>query len=106
MLNKVYIVGVIPRYIDKKTRYQFNLAKEHLLKIGFKDIVNPLDSFKNSDGSSQESKKNNFKLLLECEVAYILPSVNYKIKNLELAIVIELNLLIIQGTIMINNKKK
>lgn len=106
MLKKVYIVGKIPKYIDKETRNQFSFAKEYLLKIGFKNIINPLDNFKNNDSSSQESIKRNLKLLLECEVAYILPSVNYKVKNFELDIVSKLNLLTIQGTIMINKNNR
>ncbi|WP_298115648.1 DUF4406 domain-containing protein [Flavobacterium sp.] len=102
--NKVYILGKIPKYIDKKTRNQFTLAKEHLIKIGFKDVINPMDNFKKNDGFSKESIKANLKLLFECDSVYVLPSVNIKSNKIELLIVIQLNLLIIHGTIIINNK--
>lgn len=106
MLNKVYILGKIPSYIDKKTKNQYTLAKNHLLKIGFKNVINPIENFKNNDGLSQETKKLNLKLLLECDTVYVLPSTVYdKAKNVELAIAIELNLITIHGTIMVTRKK-
>jgi hypothetical protein len=102
MAYLAYIIGEIPDRITVKCRHKFENAKFLLEKKGFK-VINPIDNLVNKKLKIQDAKKINFRQLLNCNVAYILPSVSFEMgKNAELLLAIKLDMLIIQDSVFLN----
>lgn len=101
MAYLAYIIGEIPEKITIKCRQKFENAKFTLESQGFK-VFNPIDNLVNKKINSQDAKKLNFQQLINCNVAYVLPSVSFEMgKNAELLLAIKLNMLIIQDAVLL-----
>lgn len=106
MTYKVYIIGEIPEKISVKCRQRFKNAKLLLENKGF-TVFNPIDTLANKKIKIQDAKKSNFKQLIDCNAAYLLPSVSLKMgKNVELLLAIKLNMLIIQDSVYLGEDEE
>jgi hypothetical protein len=104
MAYLAYIIGEIPEKITIKCRRRFENAKFLLENNGFK-VFNPIDNLVNKKINSQDAKKLNFKQLINCNVAYVLPSVSFEMgKNVELLLAVRLNMLIIQDSVFLSEE--
>ena len=102
MAYLAYIIGEIPDRITVKCRHKFENAQVLLEKKGFK-VINPIDNLVNKKLKIQDAKKINFRQLINCNVAYILPSVSLEMgKNAELLLAIKLDMLIIQDSVFLD----
>lgn len=102
MAYLAYIIGEIPDRITIKCCHRFESAKFLLEKKGFR-VFNPIDNLVNKRIKIQDAKKINFRQLINCNVAYLLPSVSLEMgKNAELLLAIKLNMLIIQEAVILN----
>jgi len=104
MAYLAYIIGEIPEKITIKCRQRFASAKSTLKNKGFK-VINPIDNLVNKKINIQDAKKLNFQQLINCNVAYVLPSVSFEMgKNVELLLAVKLNMLIIQDSVFLSEE--
>jgi hypothetical protein len=95
--KSLYIIGDIPTFLNKETIEKFKNAELDMMAKGFK-VYNPLVNIKmNSRQLSQELKIKNIQNLFKCDAVYILPCAPINQTNLELRIAMLLDLFIIHG---------
>lgn len=96
MINKVYIIGMIPIEIDFSIQMEFRYVQLRLEELGFY-VVNPMDLLVDKAKKKDMAVRLNIKKLLGCDAVYILPCIDFKnTQNVELLIALQLDLLMIQ----------
>jgi len=101
MAYLAYIIGEIPNVITIKCRQQFANAQALLEEKGFR-VINPIKNLDNNRIKFEDATKRNIRLLTDCNVVYLLPSVSLEnVKSAELLLAIKLNMLIIQDSIIL-----
>lgn len=106
MVYLAYIIGEIPDRITITCRQNFENAKLLLESKGFR-VFNPIDNLINQKLKLEDAKKINIRQLINCNVAYVLPSVSFdKVKNAELLLAVKLNMLIIQDSVFLTEDEK
>ncbi len=99
---KVYIIGDLPAHISVKCKNKFNLIQEKLEKRGFA-VVNPMDAFVENQ-TPVEANLSNLNKLATCNAVLIMSNVSFKKKNnWELKLALDLNLIILHGTLLAMN---
>lgn len=91
---KVYIIGNIKSFNSTECKERFLKAQKALEKVGFANIINPLDHEPNL--TSLDRKRSNYMQLVDSNAVYILSNVAIPhSNNIEIKIAKELELLII-----------
>lgn len=90
---KVYIIGEIKSYNSSECIERFLQAKETLEKVGFVNIINPLEV--DSNLTLIERKRSNLMQLVDANAVFILSNISVKQSNAELQIARYLNLVVI-----------
>ncbi|WP_396147918.1 hypothetical protein [Flavobacterium sp.] len=99
MKKKIYIIGNLSKHITPEIQDSFLLTKLELLRIGF-DVINPIENLNEKSTINYRIKIRNIKQLAECDAVYLMPcAILDRSKNLELSIALDLNLLVINGTL-------
>lgn len=98
MIYRIYIIGNIPKIIDKKCVKNFDSAQKMLSKLGF-EVVNPVDRLMDKISEVEELKRRNLIDLANANAVYLLPCLSLKDKenNFELKLAMSLNVTVISG---------
>lgn len=98
---KIYIVGNTKNHKSHTTKKKFFDLEKTLTKKGFQ-VVNPLNIYKtNTRITSVEATLHNIRKLIECNAIYLMSEVSLKKgENLELKIGLDINLVIIQESVL------
>lgn len=99
MRKKIYIIGNLSKHVTPEIQDRFLLTKLELSRLGF-DVINPIENLYGKQIIFNRLKIRNIKQLAECDAVYLMPcAILDRSKNLELSIALDLNLLVINGTL-------
>lgn len=99
MAYLAYIIGDIQNWKTIKCQQKFEKAQVFLETKGYK-VFNPMINLVDKKMKFDDANRINFRILINCNVVYVLKSVSFI--NAELLLALKLNMIIIQDSVYLH----